>query len=861
LKAYRKIGLLVIKISAVIAGLVLIFIISAFSILYFFEDKIIAGAVKEINTRLTSKISVDKIEISIIKKFPQASLEFKNIKCIGSNPNHPEKELINAGSIFLVFNVWDAFGDEFTFKRIEINNATINVIIDEKNQNNYSIFKEANIEKSEQNKSSKQAFALNKVELKNVVFNYINLFDTTQYALSIKEFLITGKFTETIHTSSMEGNFMIDRIQLKGIDYVLQKNCKINTAFENNSPERRITLQETKISIENLHLTASGIIQTDSTGYVDLKIKSDDIGIQSFISLLPEKWRAFENKYKSDGNFYVEGSIQGNTAHHIPDISVSFGIRNGDILYQPQKIQMREVNLIGKYILQNDASYWELKMDGIKGKMNQSSIQGSFIYNSLKENNLQLTTQSQLDLKEIFSFIPIPGITDLSGNASIKIKYKGTARMDKKYSIQDFQSSISSGEVIFKNVSIAQEKQLQPFKNINGTLKFNNINTEVQQLGFLIGSSDVLLNGTIINLPAYLFVENSPLTIRGNVSSNHFILHELFSTKEKDSTETNKSELKQRLPSLVNMELVIDIKKLEMNRFIANDTKGILYFKNKAIHAENISLKAEQGLVRLDGMIGEKKEGELFLLTNLELENINLKQLFFEFDNFKQQALTSEQVNGTMNAEMQLKLNLNDNMEIDRASIQMQSNISIVNGELINLPSLESLSKFIKLADLKNVKFDKLTNQINIENKKINIPDMEIKSSALNLSLSGSHTFDNEIDYRFSVLLKDVLSQQYKTTNTQAQFGDVIEDDSKAARMFIRMSGTVEKPIISYDGFGVKEKIKKDMNEEKNTLKQILYEEFGIFKNDKNIQHEATPEAIPKKKNTINSSEEFEFEY
>jgi hypothetical protein len=60
-----------------------------------------------------------------------------------------------------------------------------------------------------------------------------------------------------------------------------------------------------------------------------------------------------------------------------------------------------------------------------------------------------------------------------------------------------------------------------------------------------------------------------------------------------------------------------------------------------------------------------------------------------------------------------------------------------------------------------------------------------------------------------------------------------VENDAENKRSaFILMTGTVDKPIIKYDRKGMKQKIKEDIRNEKQNLKAILKEEFGIFKKD-----------------------------
>ena len=75
-------------------------------------------------------------------------------------------------------------------------------------------------------------------------------------------------------------------------------------------------------------------------------------------------------------------------------------------------------------------------------------------------------------------------------------------------------------------------------------------------------------------------------------------------------------------------------------------------------------------------------------------------------------------------------------------------------------------------------------------------------------------------------------SRKAKIENTE--FG-VIEDDGLGMWLFLTMTGTVDSPIIKYDKKGYLQKIGADFREEKQTLKQILNEEFGWFKKDTTI--------------------------
>ena len=62
---------------------------------------------------------------------------------------------------------------------------------------------------------------------------------------------------------------------------------------------------------------------------------------------------------------------------------------------------------------------------------------------------------------------------------------------------------------------------------------------------------------------------------------------------------------------------------------------------------------------------------------------------------------------------------------------------------------------------------------------------------------------------------------------------EFVENDPENRRcVYVLMSGTVDDPVIKYDKKGLKQKVGEDIRAEKQNLKQILKEEFGLFKKD-----------------------------
>jgi hypothetical protein len=237
-----------------------------------------------------------------------------------------------------------------------------------------------------------------------------------------------------------------------------------------------------------------------------------------------------------------------------------------------------------------------------------------------------------------------------------------------------------------------------------------------------------------------------------------------------------------------------------------------------------------QGKVTGQFNINAQAEKYSLLQAKASLEKVNIKTLFTEFGNFGQHDLIDENLEGQVTADLIFASSMKNNLDIDPNSIKTHADMMIENGRLVKFSPMKSLSNFLKVEDLADIRFATLHNQIDIANQIIYIPAMEIKSSALDLQLMGTHTFDNEIDYHFTIALADLVASKFKKRNqgfdNQAEFGPVEDDGRGRTKVYVSLSGTVESPIVKYDKKAMRAKISSDMKAQKAELRQVLKQEF-----------------------------------
>ncbi|HZB14943.1 MAG TPA: AsmA-like C-terminal region-containing protein, partial [Chryseolinea sp.] len=118
---------------------------------------------------------------------------------------------------------------------------------------------------------------------------------------------------------------------------------------------------------------------------------------------------------------------------------------------------------------------------------------------------------------------------------------------------------------------------------------------------------------------------------------------------------------------------------------------------------------------------------------------------------------------------------------------------------------------------LNKLRFSDIKNDIHIENKTIYMPQMEVRTNVTSIKVSGTHTFDQRIDYRVIAPLRNNKHINYVEAKEALQ-----DDGAGQSKLFLRIVGTTDNYNIAYDGESVKKKIASDLKKEVQELKEAF---------------------------------------
>ena len=226
------------------------------------------------------------------------------------------------------------------------------------------------------------------------------------------------------------------------------------------------------------------------------------------------------------------------------------------------------------------------------------------------------------------------------------------------------------------------------------------------------------------------------------------------------------------------------------------------------------------GDVRASGLIEFTYDNSLVMKLDVTAIDLAIPTIFKQCENFGQTTLTDKHLKGTVSTAVSLDATWKNYKDLDTKSLTAIIDFSIKNGELINFEPLRAASKFIRVEELEHIRFAELSNTIKIANERFDVPEFEIKTSALNLMFFGFHHFNNDIDYHFKINLHKLLAQKFN--RRQQDFQYIESDPYEGVNILLTMTGNLSNLVIKFDKASTRNKIQNDFKNEKQVLKDLL---------------------------------------
>jgi hypothetical protein len=778
---------------------------------FLYGDRAKQLVVDELNSHLLIKVDVGEIDFSVLRSFPDASVVLRNIATRDGQSEMPV--LLNARSVSLRFGIFGLITGNYSIQSIQIDEASINLWIDDEGKNNFQIW-----ESGAKTSGKPVNFDVNRVHFNEVKVYYRNLQTNLDLAIGLPDFNLRANKLGEIYHLALKGDIAAERITLHQKEYGISEQLSLKLSLKIDDQQKIVIFDKSDLIIAGVNIAIEGNFKYATAPYpLEFNLTTTRADIAEMFHVLPVHLRqhivGFED-YETAGLLDAEVVISGMIGKdQAPFISSDFKLKKASLLHKKSSTRLYGISAEGNFSAGSNKSE-HLLLKHFEGSTRSGNFKGKVLVSGFKQPLIDLTLNAKLNLSEIEGFIGDNLFDHLKGQVITDITYKGNA------SGSNIAGS-TQGSILLENATFMHKQSGRFVSDLNASLELGNGVVYVNELSLKSGNTDLKLKGRFQNLMEQFFFRDKPLHFDAEIASSQLDLEDLmaFSTSEKQ----NEGNI-QLFQSGLSFDVILNIDHLKYRKFSATGASGNLILNNQVLKASNLRFKAMDGDITGNGLLNMRYGNKASVLCDADFRNVDIQRVFYEFNDFGQSSLKSSHLKGRADVKVNFSSMLDDSFDVDANSVNALADVEIRNGELVNFEPLQELSRFLNASELKNVKFSTLNNRIEVLRQRVIIPEMEVKSSVMNLKGYGSHTFGNEIDYHLNVLLSELTR---KKSRRPAPEQSMETDAAGNTRLFLYLSGTVDHPEFRYDSQAVARKIAGDFKNQKQELKQVLRDEFG----------------------------------
>ncbi|MCY7290937.1 MAG: DUF3971 domain-containing protein, partial [Ferruginibacter sp.] len=385
---------------------------------------------------------------------------------------------------------------------------------------------------------------------------------------------------------------------------------------------------------------------------------------------------------------------------------------------------------------------------------------------NLEKPTLTCDLESAFPLKDLNEIIPTNSLQLTSGNAAVLLNYKGPIEKNNN------TNSFLNGNISFKDGTMLYAPRNVELKNLNGLLSFKNSDVYIQNLQGTVLDNKIVMNGTAKNILTLINTAPNNVKIDYHIFSPDLNLNAFTYLLKKRNTVVKKvvaskssfGETAVKIDDILEksiIDLTLNAGRISYKKFVGNNLNASITLLQDRYIINNVSMQTAGGNMGLKGQLVNTNGNYHTANVNANLTGVDVKKLFTAFNNFEQDGVTANNLEGILTAKVNTTLNINDAGAVLPSSVNGMVDFSLKNGALNNFEPIKKIQNFIfKKRDFDNIRFAELKDKLEIKNGVIKINKMEIQSTVLTLFVEGVYCKKSGTDLSIQIPLNNLKKRE-----------------------------------------------------------------------------------------------------
>lgn len=749
----------ILKISGISFLVIILLLVAA---PYLFKDKIKEMITQTLNENVNANIAFEEVDLSFFKSFPKANVTIEKLSIITKAPFEKDT-LLYAGETHVTMRMTELFKGENEAMQLEsfsVVDGIVNIIFNKDGLGNFDIaLKDEKEKKSSENKPF--ALKIQEYGVENVKFTYSDEASKMKMILDSIYHEGTGNFAaqklDLDTKTSAKLSFILDKM-----NYMNKVAISLEAVLGIDLEKSKYEFKNNKALINQLPLEFNGFIQMVDAGQVyDLTFNTPTSDFKNFLGLVPAAYSGDIDKVKTTGQFSVNGKVKGNlTETTIPAFDVKIASNNASFQYPdlPKSVKniVIDTHIINETGLLNDTfvNLKQLSFAIDQDVFNVNATIKNIASNALVDAQLKGT----INLANVSKAYPVKLDKPLTGILKADVKTKFDMQSVEKAQYQNIQNSGTASLIGF---TYDGPEMAKPFTINEAAVAFTTHQIRLTKLEAKTGSSDLQATGTLDNLYGFMF-KNQILKGNFSMNSTKLIVSDFMAPSTTTTDEGKKTTEAVKIPSFLDCSITAKAKTVVYDNLNLQNVSGNLVVRAETVTLNNLKMDVFSGKIGLSGSVSTQGKTPVFKM-NLGLDKVSIAETFSQLDMMKSIAPIAGVINGKLNSTIQLSGDLQNDMT---------PNLKTISGDLVgqllsttvnekNSALLSQLGSKVKFLDPSKLNLNDVKASLSFKDGKVTVKPFDIKYQDINVTIAGSHSFDQSMNYnvKFDVPAKYLGSE------------------------------------------------------------------------------------------------------
>jgi len=786
------------KILKIVGIVLLLLVVSAFAIPYFFKDQIKAKILSAINEKVDAKVAFTDADLSLFKNFPNASVNIEKLSIINKAPFEGDT-LVAFDELNLKMSVRELFkGDDepMVIDGIDSKNGLINIIFNKDGVGNYDIaLKEES--KADDGKSKPLSLKIKEYSVENFKFKYYDERSKIKLVLDSLNHEGTGDFASSKLDLDTKTTTKVS-LDMDKVNYMKNVVISLDAILGIDLDQSKYTFKENKAKINELPLEFNGFIQmVEERQLYDLTFKTPTSSFKNFLGLIPAQYAANLKDVKTSGDFTVSGFAKGTlTDTTVPKFNIDIASNNASFQYPnlPKSVQniVIDTKIINETGVMNDTY---VNLDKLSFQIDQDVFSAKANIKNVAENALvNAALKGTINLGNLTKAYPVKLEKPLSGILKADVTTEFDMQSVEK---SDYARIKNAGTIDLTGFNYTDENG-KTMKISRALVSFDPSRVNLKQFNATTGKTDLAVNGVLENFYGFVF-KNQELKGNFNLNSNQLAVNDFMTTETVAKSKTKASE-PMKIPAFLNCSLTAKANTVLYDNLVLKNVSGKVIIKDQKVTLENGKTDIFGGSIAFNGDVSTKEKTPKFNM-DLGLNSVDIMQTFTQLEMMKKIAPIAGVINGKLNSKIKLSGNLNDK--------EMTPDLSSITGDLLgqllsttvnssNSTLLTALDSKLGFVDLTKLNLNDLKAAVTFKDGKVNVKPFDLKYKDIKATIGGTHGFDQLMNYN----VKLDVPAKYLGTEINNLIGKLTPADAKKFETIpinAILTGNFKNPNVTTD--------------------------------------------------------------